>query len=865
MSSSRAWRLGRDYDNDFVFEFPNVSGHHCRILLEDGGLAIEDLGSTNGTYVNGRRLPPHRPTPVSPGDEVTLGSYRLGADIFEVIRQDAAAAPRPPRPARPAGPHLSIGRGPTNDIILDFPQISHEHARLYREAGRWLLEDLQSTNGTYVNDRANPIALEYITEDDTIFFGSYKISGRRLLGLKKDAVLGRLDPRPITITERETILGRDPQVTIHLDYPQVSWHHAMLVRLEDGGFLLQDLNSSNGTYVNGRRVNACKVTPQDTISLGSYHFKLTEDLKIVMRDYRGDIRLDSEGVTIEVYDRKARARRKLIDNVSLTIFPSEFVGLMGPSGAGKTTLMLAMNGYLPPSGGRSLINGQSLYESYDAFRGAMGYVPQDDIIHPELTVYEALYFTARLRLPADTRDGEIDALIEKVMTQLGLIIPGKLDVRHVAIGSPEKKGISGGQRKRVNLAMELMTDPSLLFLDEPTSGLSSEDTIMVMDVLRKLAEAGKTIVLTIHQPSLEAYKKMDNVIILSSGKLMYYGPAHPDSLTFFNPDQKPEEATLDAGNALKGLARDSEQEWQAAYQKSKYFETYVQKRRTAELKSASVAQTPHKPMRPHYLRQWWTLTRRYFTVKRKDTINTAILLLQAPIIAGLIALAFQNAKDPCTPLFLLVVAALWFGTSNSSREIVAEKAIYKRERMVNLKIPSYLFSKYVVLSLLCLIQCLVLVGLVDLVLDFDGESAHILGVTFMAALGGLSVGLFVSAMTQTQQAAVAIVPLVLLPMVILGGGITKIKDMNRATLVLSYAVPSRWAFEMLVHLENEGRPAAPAEEGETGETGGGQAPAQPAGPPAPVQPPVPAPGPDQPPGPAPAPGPPPPAGQPPAP
>ena len=532
---------------------------------------------------------------------------------------------------------LSVGRGHGNDIVLDFPQISYEHALLIKDENGWTLEDRNSANHTYVNDRSVPVFRKKISLDDTIFFGSYKIAASRLLGLKKDTTfLGRFAPLSISIKEGETIFGRDPKAAVHLNYPQISWHNAKLVYTKNG-FYLEDLGSTNGTFVNGKRVKSSYVTPKDVISFGSFAFRVTEDFKIVQRDYRGDIRIDAEEITVTVPPGKT-----LLDKVSLSIFPSEFVGLMGPSGAGKTTLLLALNGYWPPKRGTSVINGQSLYKNYDSFRGQIGYVPQDDIIHPELTVYEALYYTARLRLPEDTSDKEIAALIEKTLMQIGLHDPGKkLDVRNVMIGSAEKKGISGGQRKRVNLAMELLTDPSLLFLDEPTSGLSSHDTLIVMDVLRELANQGKTIILTIHQPSLEAYKKMDNVIILSSGKLMYYGPTYPDSLTFFNPGQPEQEAAASADNALKGLAQRTEDEWQREYQKSRYYETYVEKRKT-ETPDISKSEKKQRPFRSSFFNQWWTLTRRYFTVKRKDLVNTAILLLQAPCIAALISLSISR-------------------------------------------------------------------------------------------------------------------------------------------------------------------------------------------------------------------------------
>lgn len=230
---------------------------------------------------------------------------------------------------------------------------------------------------------------------------------------------------------------------------------------------------------------------------------------------------------------------------------------MGPSGAGKTTLISALNGYTPPTLGQVLFNDRDLYANYGQFQGVIGYVPQDDIMHGDLTVARALYYTARLRLPPDSSDAEIAERIKVVIEQLGL-----KGTENVLIGSPQKRGISGGQRKRVNLAMELLTDPAVLFLDEPTSGLSSEDTLTVMRLLRTLADEGKTILLTIHQPSLEAYRQLDNLVVVAKdpgttdpGRLTYYGPAYPQAVQFFNP-QHEEGAVLSPDEVLRSLAEE---------------------------------------------------------------------------------------------------------------------------------------------------------------------------------------------------------------------------------------------------------------------------------------------------------------------
>ncbi len=214
--------------------------------------------------------------------------------------------------------------------------------------------------------------------------------------------------------------------------------------------------------------------------------------------------------------------------------PGDFIALMGPSGAGKTTLLLALNGYLPPSGGQVRINGEDLYSIYDALRGSIGYVPQDDIVHPELTVWEAVRYSAQFRLPPDFSDEEIDRRVETTLQQLGLE-----SVKHLQIGAPEKKVLSGGQRKRVNIAMELVTDPVLMFLDEPTSGLAADDTTALVSLLAGLAKStGKTIITTIHQPAKDEFEKFNLCLIMGPGGIpMYYGPTHPDAYRFFGTER----------------------------------------------------------------------------------------------------------------------------------------------------------------------------------------------------------------------------------------------------------------------------------------------------------------------------------------
>ncbi len=714
-----------------------------------------------------------------------------------------------------AGKVITIGRAEDNDVALDYPMISSYHARITVTNGEAVLEDLGSTNGVAVGSPDHKVKRATISPSDTVYFGSFRMPAARLLG--GDLTLGAGAGTTVSFHGDTLLLGRDPQADVVLDYPMISWHHARLRRSAQG-VIVEDLGSTNGTFVNGQRISgAVPVGPDDRIGLGSYVFQLTGFDRIEQRDYRGNVALEARGVAVDV------PKRRLVEGVSLTLYPSELVGLMGPSGSGKTTLMSALNGYVRPSAGAVLFNGQDLYAAYDQFRMHIGYVPQDDIMHRDLTVRQALYYTARLRLPRDMTDAAIHARIDEVLGQLRLS-----EAADVLIGSPERKGISGGQRKRVNLAMELLTDPFILFLDKPTSGLSSEDALAVMKLLRQLADGGKTILLTIHQPSREVFRLMDGIVLLAKDKgsaeparLAYYGPAYPDAIHFFAPESATQtEPSPDL--LLHGLESRPAAEWVARYAASEAKKRYVDDR-AGKAPTLIPAIPGRSGSRGGGLAQWSALVRRSLAIKMRDTWNTAILLGQAPIIAVLIVAVFgaRASQEPVlekwptvagastSVLFLMVVAALWFGCSNSAREIVGEWAIYHRERMINLKIPAYVAGKLAVLGALCLVQCACLLGVVGFFSRLRGDWPPMLGILWLAALIGVAVGLLISAMARTPEIAISLVPLMLLPMIILGGMLEPTHEMNSLMRLLSGVMPSRWAFEGVLLVETQKFPPPP--------------------------------------------------------
>jgi len=809
-STSRTVVIGRAAGCDLLVKDPSISTRHCRLTATPQGFVLEDLGSTNGTYVNGVRVV--RPTLVQRHDRITLGPQcNMPWPVWA-----SAPPPLPGRPAQapPAARVVRIGRATDNDVVLDHPSVSANHARVIIQDGRPIVEDLGSTNGVAVGRAKNRVSRAAISAGDVIYFGAVPVQASRLLN---ESPQGNSSSSATIALEAKTIVfGRDPECDQVLDVPSVSWRHACITHA-GGSLLLKDLGSTNGTFLNGERVIAPQaVKPGDVIHLGTFTLRLTGKGTLEKKDDHGNVTIEARNLGVDV------PGRRLLERVSLTVFPTEFVGLMGPSGAGKTTLMNALNGYTRPSSGQVLLNGHDLYASYAQFASYLGYVPQDDIIHRELTVGEALYYTARLRLP-DYREPEIRSRIREVLKSLDLT-----PTENVLIGSAEKKGISGGQRKRVNLAMELLTDPLVLFLDEPTSGLSSEDALLVMRLLRKLADSGKTILLTVHQPSLEAYRLMDNLILVSKdkgsedpGRLVYYGPAHPAAAHFFNPNDSNPNPIPD--EIFKGLSQRPSAEWAGLYQQSKYHHQFVAER------ARRSGDAPHMPSSTRsttiwqMIGQWRTQAARCFTIKRKDVWNTLILAAQAPVVAILLVLVFgdqtsQSATERTLvewqkltqsvgmTVFLMTLAAIWFGCSNSAREIVGEWPIYHRERMINLFIPSYIASKLTVLGGLCLLQCAVLLGITYWGCSLKGSVASLFFVLVLSSFVGVAIGLTLSAVARTSEVAIGLLPIVLLPMIILGGALRPVNRLPEGVRALCYVIPSRWAFESALLLETKKQP-----------------------------------------------------------
>ena len=583
-------------------------------------------------------------------------------------------------------------------------------------------------------------------------------------------------------------IGRLPTCDLALPSPVVSREHARLHCGPDG-VAIEDLGSINGTFVNGRRASGrVPLREGDRVAIASFAFVFTgTELKPL--DLSGQVRVEVRGLSKDVIDHTTRQPKRLLDNINLVIEPGEFVVLFGTSGSGKSTLLDALNGRRPATAGQVLYNGANLYSHFDAFRASIGYVPQQDIVHRKITVTRALGYTARLRLPRDTDAAEIQNHIRRVLGEVKL--PDKADS---AIDTPAP--LSGGQLKRVSLAVELVANPNILFLDEVTSGLDAGTDKQIMRLFADLArQKGKTVVCVTH--TLENIDTCDLVVLLHQGKLVYFGPPGRACEHFGIERLSGVYELLEEGGA--GAA-----EWARRYRESPLHAQYVAGRsaRHTARNEAQNAPPPAPPRRRFDWRQAATLTRRYFDLLLADRKNLLILLLQAPLIATLIGLVFsfeggqaEQAHLQGIVAFMLVLSAIWFGTLNAAREVVKELPIYLRERSVNLGLVPYLFSKLLPLALLCLLQCGLLFGIVSALLPLSLSAGGSLAALFLAAFAAACMGLAVSAFVDSNDKAVAMAPILLVPQVVLANAVVPLGAASEWAAKLSMI--SYWALDAM--------------------------------------------------------------------
>ena len=563
-------------------------------------------------------------------------------------------------------------------------------------------------------------------------------------------------------------IGRAPNCDVVVPEVSVSRLHAKITQTEKG-WVLSDERSANGVYLNEHLLGGrCVLHDRDVITIGHSRFVYTSGALYYTTTPHG-VSVECRGIVV----RRGKGRKSFItsDHVNLCVEPGELVAIVGGSGAGKSTLLNVMCGYLHPTAGKVTINGMNLYRHMDTMKKTFGYVPQNDIVYNNLTLYDMLDYSAKLRLSRDVSPRERARTIKNAIEMVSL--QGK--------ENSLIKSLSGGQRKRASIAVELLSSPNLLFLDEPASGLDPGTERQLMQVLRQMADAGKTIILVTH--STLQLAMCDKVAFMGKGgKLCFYGQAD-EAKQFFQV-----ESVVDIYNKLN--------EQSAHYQK--LFQT-VYPQTTGEHRKAQPL--PAKKHRPRA--GLGVLCARYSKLIFNDGQRLTLLLAQVPLLVILIALVangqqFIQYERTKALLFALSCASFWVGMLNAIQEICKELPILKREFMTGLSLSMYLLSKVLVLGVFCLIQSLGMAAMFALTVGLPEEGVFMHPfwemsiTTWLTALSATAMGLLASSMFSNPDRAMSIAPLLLMPQMLFSGLLFKLSG---ATEVISLFAICRWSME----------------------------------------------------------------------
>ena len=831
LQADATYTIGRDPKADIVMTDSRVSWRHGVLRVDGDGWILEDLGSTNGTFLGPQRLDrieisgdcvvrlgnpddgpvlrcmPQAPAPAPavappadhPGTALSVSPAQQAPPAPEVVPEAPPAAQRRGpdswwQPAREAGP-VSPPGGLSSRPAPAEPVVPREHV-VPREPAtprEWAEpRDHAPRHAAAATPQAPPLAPPQAPPPQAPP-PVPQVQPRQPAAAQAQAaqaaqpdLLPSVDRRPtarMPLPAKAMRIGRVPDNDLVLSDLNVSRHHAELRKSPTGTYEIVDLGSHNGTFVNGQRVTSQLLSEQDIVSIGNSTFRLKGG---ELRQYvdEGLISFTAEDLVVTVGGGKV-----LLDHVSFPIPEKCLLGVIGPSGAGKSTLLGALTGMRPADTGTVLYDNRDLYANYNELRYRIGLVPQESVLHTQLTARRALQYSAELRFPADTKPAERDGRVDEVMGELGL-------TRHA---NTRADRLSGGQLKRVNVAQELLTKPSLLFLDEPTSGLDPGLDKSVMEQMRDLAHDGRTVIVVTH--SVDNLDTCDRLLVLvPGGRIAFYGPPD-DGLVYFGQSRWAE--------VFQAFERYPDRDWAAEFAASTEYAQYVlgQRPKPQPMSSSQeLAAAAATPQPRGAFRQLTTLTRRYVRVIASDRGYLLFMGLLPVILGGLIYFvgnkyglrqAPPGKSEGSTVLLMLTICACLAGAALSVRELVKERAIYTRERAAGLSSGAYLASKLLVLGVISIVQAAVLVLLGVALWPLPKSGSFLTGASWaelLIAIGVLSLtsmclGLLVSALVSTSEKAMPFLVLLTMVQVILSGGVPVSLYFG-----LTAVAPARWGF-----------------------------------------------------------------------
>ncbi|MDV9187536.1 FHA domain-containing protein [Streptomyces sp. SR27] len=812
MNPSRVYRIGRDPTSDVVLSDARASWHHAVLGAVGARWTLTDEGSTNGTFTDGTRVAGARE--VGPGTVVRFGHPADGPRA--VLSASAPAEPEvrgaPAEPEAGEAPVEPEARQASAEPVAR-PAPAEPEANSSPagpEARRASAEPEAPSAPAEPEIQPPPVAPDLQPPEPPAPAVPREREPAPPPSVAHPAATGTFR-RPTSVRPlpaHSIRIGRASDNDLVVSDLVVSRRHAELRAHPDGTYWIHDLGSHNGTFLNGRPVVDARVTADDIVGIGRSAFCLIGGQLVEFTD-TGEVSLDVRSLAVTV----DHGRRTLLDEVSFPVGEKCLLAVVGPSGAGKSTLLGALTGQRPADRGTVLYDGRDLYQDYAELRQRIGLVPQDDILHLQLTVRRALGYAAELRFPEDTVRAERQARVDEVIRELGLVERADQPIH----------SLSGGQRKRVSVALELLTKPSLLFLDEPTSGLDPGMDRSVMHMLRGLADDGRTVVVVTH--SVLSLDVCDRLLVLApGGRIAYYGPPE-DALGFFGFAQWPE--------AFEAFENDRDRDWAGQFRSSLFHRRYVTDATArpdvpvptnpaspVSLGSPGSPGSPvspgspavpagHEPAPPPKAQSWSsqlrTLVRRYAAALSADR-TFLVIMIALPFVMGAMARALSegsfNPESTLNVLLILCVGGVLTGAANAVRELVKERTIYRRERAVGLSRSAYLASKVVVLGLITVVQSVVLtlVALIGVPLNVpDGKGVlmpPLIEITLAVALlafTAMMLGLFVSALVRKEEVTMPLLVLLAIVQVVFCGALLTVRG-TPVLEQLAWLVPSRWAF-----------------------------------------------------------------------
>lgn len=702
--------------------------------------------------------------------------------------------------------HGSDGSG-VNDIAVDpaISYISRAHCTFFKTENGWNIRDDKSVNGLVFNNAK--ISVKQLHDGDKFYIGKNTqerciivYSGaRNAEAAEKNAGVDKFSLEG----KRKIIIGRNTECDVVINHPSVSRFHCVITE-ENGEYYISDNSSMNGVILNGNPLKKKERLEQmDKITIADTSMVFCDKLLYLMKN-TGGVSISANNIVKKV--KSDKGEKVITNNVTLSIEPGEFVAIIGGSGAGKTTLLNCLSGMSDFTSGDVLINGESIRTNNKSIRSIIGYVPQSDIVYDSLTLERMLYHSAKLRMPKDMSAEEISKKIDETLEMVELTKHRKTMISK----------LSGGQKKRASIAVELLASPKLFFLDEPSSGLDPGTEKNLMKMLKRLAATGKTVIMVTH--TVQNINLCDRIICMGSGGLLCYSGDPSKALDFFH-----KENITDIYDDLN----DNSQEVSSRFAGMNSVHEYIGSESVQEKKKDGFGEG---------FRQFRVLTLRYAEITLNSRMRLILLFAMPVVLTLLVCISFQAdgnlyntlglsinrtilpfevARDTMGLMFAFACAVFWVGIFNSVQEVSKERAVYERERFTGVKPLPYIMSKFTVIGIMCIIQSIIMIAMLvfftDTVATIDGnvDSAtarpismneggivfsnalwlELLITTFAAMFSAMCVGLAVSSAVSNEMALI-ICPVCLLPQILLSGVAC---DLSDVTDFLSNAVTCRWA------------------------------------------------------------------------